>query len=114
VVFTALGGGWCYAEWCAGNDSAKAPVYVANLTRDTAAGYASCPVQPLNDSTLAAFNDVLASAMNELVADGLSIVQVNQNAICFPEEDTYSDGVHPNDTGHAKLAMNLYRAMQCS
>lgn len=110
VVFIALGGGYCYAEWCAGNDSIKSPVYVLNYTHDTAAGYASCPIA-VSDTTLMQFNTILASAMNELIADGLNIKLVDNNSLCFPDTDTYSDGVHPNDTGHAKIAMNLWKMM---
>lgn len=109
VVFTALGGDYCYAEWCSGSDSAKVPVYAANFTRDTAAGYASCPI-PVSDTTMAAFNATFASAVAELIADGLDITVVDNNAIYFPDVDTYVDGVHPNDTGHAKIAMNFLRA----
>lgn len=108
IIFTALGGDYCYAEWCAGNDSAKASVYAANFTRDTAAGYASCPIS-VSDTTMAAFNATFASGMSELIADGLNITQIDNNSICFPDMDTYMDGVHPNDTGHAKIAMNIYK-----
>jgi lysophospholipase L1-like esterase len=108
VVFTALGGDFCYAEWCAGSDSVKAPVYVANITRNTAAGNALCPIY-IDDASLAAFNATLAGAMGELIADGLDITVIDNSAIFFPDADTFSDGVHPNDTGHAKIAMNFFR-----
>lgn len=109
VVFTALGGGYAYAEWCAGSDSVKAAVYVMNMTYDTTAGYAQCPTQPVSNTTFAPYNADLLSAMNELIADGLDIKFIDNNSICNPTYDTYSDGVHPNDTGHCKIAMNLFK-----
>ena len=112
VLITMTGGQYIYAEWCAGSDQAeKPPVYVCALTKMTPACYASR--SPLSDATLAQYNAILRQAVDQFRADGMNVAFVESSAVFFPDCDTFSDGLHPNDTGHAKIAMNLLGAMAC-
>ena len=111
VVMTAISG-VVFAEWCAGNDQLdKPPVYALNLTHFTASGYAYDSNTPINDDVLNMYNSAIAAMVSTISADGLNVNLVDVAGLNIPSEDTYSDGVHPNDTGHCKLAMKLYHAM---
>lgn len=110
VVMTMTGGQYIYAEWCAGNDQSQLPaVYACDITRMTAPTYAARP--PLSDGTVQQYNSIISSIIGDLCADGLNVTLVDNSSIFYPDVDTYADGLHPNDTGHCKLAMNLFKAM---
>lgn len=111
VLITAISGN-VFAEWCSGNTQANKPlVYALNITHCTAAGYAYDANTPINDTVHDTYNATISSAVQDLVSDGLNVVLVDDAALNIPSEDTYSDGVHPNDTGHCKIALKLYHAM---
>lgn len=110
VVVSMTSGQYVFAEWCAGSaQDGLSPVYVCNITGMTPACYASRP--PLSAATLQVYNDILGTVVTTLTLDGLPVSLVDNSSIFFPGSDTYSDGLHPNDTGHAKLAMNIRAAI---
>jgi lysophospholipase L1-like esterase len=111
VTIKALGGGTCFIDWVAGSaQSIKLRVAVGNITRMTSGGYSTSTHGP-SDATVKAFNLSLANAVAELIKDGLDVKLVDNNSAINTNLDLYSDGIHPNDSGHAKIAMDFYRAL---
>jgi lysophospholipase L1-like esterase len=88
----------------------KAPMLACGtLSRCTSAGYAVNPAGA-SDATTAAYNDVIASVVNQLAADGLNVALAHSGDT-RPSTDTWGDGVHPNDAGHAFIAQAFVEAL---
>jgi lysophospholipase L1-like esterase len=99
------GGTNVYFHWAAGTnkilDGIGTSVYVANLSRMTAAGYIAYGG---SDENVTTYNDTINDNVSYLASIGLNVTLVNwDNALNF-STDYDVDGLHPNDAGHAKLA----------
>jgi len=113
------GGTKLYVQWAGGNDqSIKPPVYVGNLVRMSAAGYATFGSSTAN---VQSYNTDLAAMVAELVADGLNVTLVDlYNALNDTTDLTMvgncsgscqPDGLHISDSGQAKVAAAFLTAM---
>lgn len=99
--------GRVYIEWVAGNDQAVLPkVYVGNVIKAappyTAGG---------SDANVDAYNQEISAMVAEFAADGLCVTLVDVCARLNVTSDLSSDGLHPSDAGHAKIAAAYQEAL---
>lgn len=94
-----------YIWWVAGidqlpNQRVSPHVYVSNASRKSTTGYANTGG---SDTNLFNFNRVIAQDVVSLASLGLDVTLVNiVNA--FDPFNQSTDGIHPNDAGHAQIA----------
>lgn len=96
--------GRIWFDWAAGidkDDIIRPYVYVANIIYQTAAGYA---VNGGSDANIDAFNIIIADNVNYLNELGLNVYLVDLNTTLNITTDLYTDGIHPDDDGHLKIA----------
>ncbi len=100
-----------YLDWMAGsgwNPQAIGPyVFVANVTRQTAAGYNA---HGGSDLSVSEYCDAVSSQVQQLASDGLNVVLADANSYVNPATDISSDGIHPNDSGHGHIRDALVSA----
>lgn len=106
VIITNVGG-TTYFDWIAGITDGQMrrigpSVYVATVLRQTPVG--------TWDATVASFNAGIKSVCSTLAGAGLNVLAVDVSSLVDPAADL-SDGLHPNDTGHAKIAAEFAGAM---
>jgi lysophospholipase L1-like esterase len=106
-----------YFDWAAGfNAPGKltAPfVYIGNCLRMNATGYAAgSPFNAGSDTAVSQFNALIQTAISTLFSDGLAVLSVDASALYDPSADVYTDNIHPNDQGHAKIAAAFLTVMQ--
>lgn len=93
-----------YIDWVSGNAFPKAitgpNIWVGNCIQATAAGYTSYGG---SNTAVGQFNNRIAEATANLINDGLNICQVNAVDALDYTVDMYTDGLHPDDSGHDKL-----------
>jgi lysophospholipase L1-like esterase len=99
TVVTASSGNPVYVLWVAGNGGHRSKsgpnLWVGNVPRFTPAGYAASGG---SDAVVAKFNAMIRAA------DGLNIALVDCASRLVPATDLDTDGVHPDDSGHAAIA----------
>ena len=111
ITRTSANGPHLWFDWAGGvtqADPLGAYVYVANVLRQTAAGYIA---NGGSDANVTAFNALIASNVSLLQSYGLNVELVDINAALNITTDLDADGIHPNDTGHGKLATTFSAAM---
>lgn len=100
-----------YVDWFGGNGFQRDPlgpnVYVGNCMRASDAYYTSTP--PSSDAGVTAYNKVINEAINSLSKDGLNVCLVD--VVSAQDRNDLYDGLHPNDTGHAKIAQLFIEKM---
>jgi hypothetical protein len=105
VTSPTAGNNPVYLNWIAGIDESVpqvgAYVYMANTFRQKAAGYISFGG---SDANVALCNTLLAEDVALLASMGLNVSLVDLESLIDPAVDLISDGLHPNDLGHAKIA----------
>lgn len=84
-----------------------AKVYVSNVIRQTAAGYAA---NGGSDANVAAYNAAVAALVAELAADGLLVYLVDNCSAIIPQVDL-ADGTHPADYGATKIKNEYLNTM---
>lgn len=93
-----------YIDWFGGNGFLQDPngpaVYVGNCLRASDAYYAAN--SPHSEAGVQAHNLVINDAINSLARDGLNVCLVD--VVSQQDRADYTDGLHPNDQGHARLA----------
>jgi lysophospholipase L1-like esterase len=106
VTSSTATGNKVFMDWIAGNgfpEEIGGPnVWLANTTRATDAYYAAH--SPFTDAAVAAYNSMTAEVATSLSSDGLNVCFVDLMAAVDRSTDLYTDGLHPSDTGHAKIA----------
>ena len=117
VVFTvaSLGGvnPTCYCLWASGNGGHQVrngpSVWVSNIERMPVAGYVASVGGA--DFIFATYNEIIRDNCRTLAYDGLNVTLIDTAAVILPATDVSVDNIHPNDTGHAKIAAAFYEAM---
>jgi len=112
VLITVSGVGYVDFQWAAGNGSligADLPaVYSSGPPRMNAAGYALGGATGYTNGTDAVcqdYNTANTEVCAELAADGLNVTCVDVARHYVPESGhVYGDNIHPNDTGHLRIA----------
>lgn len=110
VTVTSPDGAAVHLDYIAGNgglgQSVWPVVYVGNTLRMPAAGYGLAdPWNQGSDAAVEQYNEVNRQVVEELASDGLNVVYVDANAHYDPDGgDVHTDNVHPNRSGHAKIA----------
>lgn len=101
-----------YVLWVAGNQGHRTKagpnVWVGNVPRFTSAGYTASGG---SDAVVAVFNDMIRQNVETLAADGLNVALVDSAARLNPAVDLDTDGVHPDDSGHAIIAEAFLEAI---
>lgn len=112
TVGTASTSNPVYIVWVAGNlghATKDGPnVWVGNIHRYTPSGYSTYGG---SDATVAIFNDAIRQNCETLADDGLNVALCDSGARLSPSTDLYSDGVHPDDSGHALIAAAFLEQM---
>jgi hypothetical protein len=104
---------WCssptasaFLDWVAGAGAGSgiqpATVYTLNVPRKASNFYAQYPGG--SDANVANYNAAIADNVRLLAEDGLPIHLVDIWSQLNVTSDLDIDGIHPNDTGHAKIA----------
>jgi hypothetical protein len=92
-------GYFLFGAGSAGGTAGAGPsVFVGNITRQSAAGYAA---NGGSDATVALYNDVIARNVRLLQEDGLNVGLVDVSSRV--DTTNMPDGIHPNDAGHAQI-----------
>lgn len=108
VTSSTGSGNIVYIDWVAGNDQSSFPtVLVSNILRMTQTAYS---LYGSSDGNVFDYNKQIAGLVNELNEDGLDVRLVD---VCskIGTADLYSDGVHPVDSGHAKIAAAFFSTL---
>lgn len=112
VVVLTWVAGTVYIDWVAGNGYQRLTggpnVWLANNTRASAAYYSAN--SPHSEAAVRLHNTMLADIAALLALDGLNVAYVDAMSSINNSSDL-SDGLHPNDTGHAKIAGAFFAAM---
>lgn len=96
--------GWIYLEYVAGSDQPDTPSFYLSTV---------CKLfqQAQNDDpTIQKLNIIINALAAEFIADGFDLTLVG-NYHVIGQSDLIGDGIHPNDTGHAKLSEAFFAAM---
>lgn len=94
-----------YVDWCAGNaQAAFNELWLMNLSRYTAAGYANSLGGHGSDANVAAYNVEIASCAAALVSDGLNVNVCDFYSVTNLATDMDAGGAHWNNRGHARGA----------
>jgi hypothetical protein len=118
VVVTAVGDGPIDVQWLGGlpgvSNTAWPKLWLGNCLHMSTAGYGSGGAGWINgsDTAVGQFNAVIAQVSTDLALDGLNIYPVDASAVFNPLTDVFTDNVHPNDFGHAKIAEAFVKVMQ--
>jgi lysophospholipase L1-like esterase len=95
-----------YVDWVAGNEQAVKPrVLIGTVLR--ALSY----VNGGSDANVDAYNTAIASIVTALQADGLNVTLVDLHAALNITSDLDTDGLHPNNAGHGKIAAAYQSAL---
>lgn len=98
VQVKSISGNALFLEWIAGSDQqAKPGVFVADVVKRTATGYAS---SGNSDSNVADYGAAAFAVADELALDGLNVSKVPLNAVFDPSLHLQPDGIHYNTAGH--------------
>lgn len=112
TVLTASTANPVYVLWAAGNQgnyTKDGPnVWVSNVPRFTAGGYS---VNGGSDATVTAFNKIIRRIVQNLSTDGLNLALADSAARLNTATDLDTDGVHPDDSGHAVIAEAFLEAI---
>ena len=83
-------------------------VVVGTIYRFTSAGYGTYGG---SDAINRQYNAVVVSNVRQLQEDGLNVALADVEGVIDPSTDLASDGVHPNDNGHRKVADAFVEAL---
>jgi lysophospholipase L1-like esterase len=114
TVTSATGAGNAvYIDWFGGNgfhrDAMSPSVWVGNCLRASDAYYSANP--PHSEASASLYNSMINEAINSLAKDGLQVCLVDVVDQQDRAADLAADGLHPNDTGHDKIAQLFLRKM---
>ena len=97
-----------YLDWVAGVDNVRQEagpsVYVANVIQATLYVYGG------DEANIAKFCKVIKDSATYLSSLGLNVSMVDVNSVLDPVADL-ADGLHPNDSGHLKIANSFATVM---
>lgn len=103
-ITTTVTGQRFYVEWLAGSaQPAGAPLYLSNVIRMNAAGYATYGG---SDANIASYNSDIAALAAELVGDGRNVTLIDNWSAINPATDMQSDGIHLSAYGNVKVTIN--------
>lgn len=112
VVSATAAGNVVYLDWAAGSQGNANPngpfLWVGNIPRFSPAGYTT---YGSSDAIVQTFNKMVRQNVRDLSADGLNVTLVDLCARLNPSADLAADGLHPNDSGHAKISDAFFAAM---
>lgn len=99
VQVKSISGNALFLEWIAGSDqSAKPGVFIADIVKRVATGYASTP-STNSDANVADYGAAAFAVADELALDGLNVSKVPLNAVFNPATHLQADGIHYNTSG---------------
>lgn len=105
VASSAGSNPYVHLLWAAGNqghNSKDGPnVWVGNIPRLNSTGYATLGG---SDAIFAVYNAIVRANVNTLATDGLNVGLVDSASRLLPASDLDPDGIHPDDSGHQKIA----------
>lgn len=105
-ITTTVPGQRFYLEFVAGSDQpSPTPLYLSNIPRMSAAGYAALGG---SDQNVADYNAAIASLVNELQLALRSVTLVESWSVINPLTDLQPDGIHENAGGHTILANKFF------
>lgn len=90
------------------------PTYVGNCLRMTPEGYTSFGPDWNKGSNKAVtmYNEAIRQVIDQVKKEGFNITHVDASAVYNPSKEVSpTTGVHPNDTGHAKIAREFLMIM---
>lgn len=105
IVVDSVAGKYYYVDYVAGNDQVATPkILLSNIIPMTSAGYTTygTSVGNVND-----YNTIISDLVTEFTNDGLNVVLVDNFTDISPATDFTADGIHPNNSGHAKISENF-------
>lgn len=92
-----------YLDYVAGSPQPPPKLIVSNIIKMSDAAYATYGTSEAN---VIAYNTIISDVISEFASDGVAITAVDNYIDIDPLTDL-SDGVHPNDTGHAIIHGNF-------
>lgn len=94
-----------YYDFVAGSDDIdNAGIALSNVIQYGSAGYSTYGV---TSAVIDQFNDIVDGLITDLSADGVTITLVDNHASIDNTTDLNTDGIHPNNAGHAKIHANF-------
>jgi lysophospholipase L1-like esterase len=106
VKIVTKNGNSCHIDYVAGSDQPSDPrVFVADVLKRSIASYGA---SGNSDANVAAYNADYATMIADLASDGHSVLPVHFPDITLAD---LNDGLHPNDSGHAKIAVDFQSAI---
>lgn len=94
-----------YVDWCAGNaQSSFNELWLMNLSRYTATGYANSLGGHGSDANVLAYNAEIAACAAALTSDGLNVRVCDFYSVTNLATDMNAGGAHWNNRGHARGA----------
>lgn len=95
-----------YLDYIAETNQVAPDIVVGNIIEMSAAGYSTYGTSQAN---VIAYNTMIADVVGEFATEGITIPLVDLYSSVNPATQL-SDGVHPNDTGHAIIYTNMKAA----
>jgi hypothetical protein len=100
VQVTQTQAGRAYIEWATGSSDQtfRPKVFVANITRSGTYQWGG------SEANVTAYNADLQVLVNEFIQQGFAVTLVDINSAVDPLLDLAGDSLHPDDSGHRKIA----------
>lgn len=96
-----------YLDYISGSDQPTGHILVSNIVRMTATAYSTYGTSVAN---ITAYNGIVSDVVSEFAGDGADVTLIDNYSSVTPA-DLAADGVHLNDSGHAKVSANFAAAM---
>ena len=112
VTITARGDGPVILDWIAGSAGGGPRVVIGTIPDLPAGSYRHFP--PLDhgsDAATALYNATYATLVRTLATDGLRVRLAPTGIALRRQVDFAPDGIHPNDTGHLRIAQAFQQAL---